>query len=129
MPNKERLLKLANHLLYSQLGHEIFDFNHYNKGEGAQSVKNKCGTAGCAIGECPIVWPEHWEFDGNGFPVLKDYGSPTMSGLTFFEISRTTYEELFMPTGPYSTIRNGPKSNATKEEVANNIIKYCNDLE
>ncbi len=50
--NKERLLALADHLERGKLGHEKFDFGCYNNTDS-----NVCGTAGCGIGECPILFP------------------------------------------------------------------------
>ena len=48
--NRERLLRLADHLDHGKLGHEEFDFKQYN-----DTTESMCGTAGCAIGECPIL--------------------------------------------------------------------------
>lgn len=59
--NKERLLKLAEHLEVGELGHEVFDFTVYGG----------CGFAGCALGECPTVFPDDWAFRGLT-PMLRD---------------------------------------------------------
>ncbi len=120
--NKERLLKLANHLLNGKLGHKTFNFAIYNSnGDGSIPI-NKCGTVGCAIGECPIVFPRSWTFDRHGLPVLKIYEdnfvmAPYESGCKFFGIEYEDYIKLFTPN--LSTNRH-----ATKEQVANNIIKF-----
>lgn len=53
---KKRLRKLADHLMHGKLGHKRFDFNEYNLPSEGFDEKG-CGTAGCAIGECPIVFP------------------------------------------------------------------------
>ena len=67
-PNYERLEKLANHLLHGKLGHETFDFSKYNNGSFGKYAEERlkyCGTAGCAIGECPFVF-EEWLFNSTG---------------------------------------------------------------
>lgn len=48
--NKERLLKLATHLRQEKLPIK-WDFC---------STLNRCGTAGCALGNLPFVWPEQF---------------------------------------------------------------------
>jgi len=60
---EDRLLILADHLLYGSLGHKVFDFNTYNTYDNPfekplEGVPRGCGTHGCAIGECPVIWPE-----------------------------------------------------------------------
>lgn len=54
------LLRLADHLEHGKLGHKVFDFSMFNSAEHGKH--NTCGTAGCAIGECPILFPDSWEF-------------------------------------------------------------------
>lgn len=54
-----RLLKLAEHLERGKLGHKTFDMGTLNSGP---RDKKGCGTSGCAIGECPIVFPKYWRF-------------------------------------------------------------------
>ena len=62
---KKLLLELARHLDDGKLGHKIFDFAQYNSGNQA-----KCGTAGCAIGELPILYPDKWKFEPKYSEVL-----------------------------------------------------------
>lgn len=111
--NKERLLKLADHLEFGTLGHRVFNFSRLNEG----TVINKdtlCKTNGCAIGECPIVFPEDWEFRQLGesigeyietVPSLKSYSkdntttSPSFrSAELFFDINEKESEILFIPS-------------------------------
>lgn len=107
--NKERLLKLADHLEFGTLGHRVFNFSRLNDG----TVINKdtlCKTNGCAIGECPIVFPEDWEFvemilfSSEIVPVLKNFdkdsnGSPSFkSAELFFDINEKESEILFIPS-------------------------------
>lgn len=47
--NKERLLKLADHL--DALDISEWDFDEYMSADGIK---------GCAIGQCPKIWPEAW---------------------------------------------------------------------
>jgi len=93
--NKERLLKLAAHLRNGKLGHEVFDMNHWNEG----GLPYACGTHGCAIGEMPILEPEHWCFTRSGDPVLKTKTHLTIapSAKGWFAISYKEFEYLFVP--------------------------------
>jgi len=123
------LRELANHLKYGELGHEYFDFGIYNS-----TTLPECGTCGCAIGECPVLWPEQWKFNTLGDPVLigfKDEEDSADSGLGFFNLSAGSYFHLFLPNkqnparfgGQYLTI------SATKEKVADNILAFCEKME
>lgn len=109
--NAKRLIKLATHLEKGKLGHKKFDFTTYNSGEIYDKENKGCGTSGCAIGECPIVFPNEWSFNKRfGFnPVLNgtrikggfagDYqkqGSSD-SGMKFFGLSYEEYKLLFIP--------------------------------
>lgn len=128
--NKRRLLKLANHLLKGELGHEDFYFGAYNSGEYGEKG---CGTRGCAIGECPIIFPRDWVFakEYNVYsPVLKSVAKDIMaisqpeirSGMEWFDLTRREYDSLFLP------IEGGGKlsTNASREAVANSIIDFVN---
>lgn len=107
--NKERLLKLADHLEFGVLGHQIFNLTRLNDGEIINSV-TLCKSSGCAIGECPIVFPEDWEFRrfDIGYeivPVLKSYGifnpgisASFTSAQDFFDITDKESEILFLPS-------------------------------
>lgn len=115
--NKERLLKLANHLEFGVLGHISFNFSRLNEGS-IINEKTLCKTNGCAIGECPIAFPEDWEFRQFGasigeyievIPSLKVYSrdntivsssvSPSFrSAELFFDIDEKESEILFIPS-------------------------------
>ena len=73
MPNIEKLTTLANHLLHGKLGHEKFDFSNFNFTPHKMLISNECGTLGCALGECPIIWPDEWTFDGKHIVLMKEY--------------------------------------------------------
>jgi hypothetical protein len=120
----ERLEKLADHLLNGKLGHQQFDFAFYNRNfdDGFQS----CGTAGCAMGELPIVWPDKFRFSGNS---IEDITSPDMGttsvGKVWFGLNTYQYDNLFMPN--FLGIRFSKKELdvlATKEDVAENILAF-----
>lgn len=121
-PNTERLIKLADHLLNGKLGHEVFDFGRYN-----DVLEPKCGTAGCAIGECPIVWPIDWHFDYMGTPHYLTYEFASIGAQQFFDISHSQYEHLFEPRLQSPEKYGGDLlgASATKEQVANNILEFC----
>ena len=149
MANKIKLIQLAEHLLNGKLGHEKFNFDTFNSFDCGKrpedkdiGTENVCGTSGCAIGECPVLWPIEWKFSKVGVslfgtpvagrPVLIDcekYEEGTMdSACTFFDIDYKVYDYLFLPKAPGRP--NSLKSNATKEEVAGRIIDWCkNDLQ
>jgi hypothetical protein len=107
--NKERLLKLADHLEFGVLGHSIFDFSYLNLGK--VNPKNLCATNGCAIGECPIAFPEDWEFrqiwqGTEPLPILKgiklDIDSNASlafkSAQEFFDLTIGESDILFLPS-------------------------------
>lgn len=122
MSNIARLQQLADHLLTGKLGHKVFYFNCFNKiiiGDLSKNPENTCGTHGCAIGECPILWPEYWHFDEVGYPIIKGEFFVFDSIQTFFGLSEFDAEYLF--TDWHNKKLTG---NSTKEEVAAQILLY-----
>jgi hypothetical protein len=119
--NTERLQKLAEHLLHGTLGHERFDFGIYNDAKAPI-----CGTAGCAIGECPIIFPQYWEFDWWGDPVITGNATPWDSGEFFFDITEAEFTHLFIADGQDTAKYGGNvlSDTATRYEVANNILEF-----
>ena len=71
--NKERLVKIAEHLESGKLGADKFDYSSYG-------YKSDCGSAACAIGEFATIFPMDWynevSKNRNGFGVYQLY--PTM---------------------------------------------------
>lgn len=116
------LRKLAEHLLHGELGHKRFDFRSYN----SEAYGNVCGTAGCAMGETPIVFPDKWEFAYCDVYLKNSSSGITLEdGVNFFKIDESMYAHLF-----YSERQNeewGPVlfDEATKEQVAENILRFC----
>lgn len=112
---------LAEHLEKGQLGHQIFDFGMYN-----DAITNTCGTTGCAIGECPIAFPQDWGFSELGTPRLNGELNIRDSAMKFFEIESGEFSHLFTPDcqspdyfgGIHLTL------DATKEQVAANLRAF-----
>lgn len=93
---RERLLKLAKHLESGNLGHKIFTMSVFNVGD--RDPGTGCGTAGCAIGECPIAFPGEWEFsEFRKEPRLIGEYTCMGSAMRFFGINVKQYELLFGP--------------------------------
>lgn len=137
------LRELAQHLLKGKLGHEKFDFATFNEGF------NGCGTNGCAIGECPVLWPEIWCFSYDmAYPVFITTNENQYVGKTasvwedvksFFGINMLMAAHLFSPsskedyTGDWDNISQSTMvyggqlldDRATKSEVAQNILLFC----
>ncbi len=118
----ERLLKLATHLESGKLGHEVFDFEQWNDAQGP-----RCGTCGCAIGECPIAFPDEWGFDAFGVPELigEKWGARNGSRI-FFELTEDQMEHLFLPESQMPHLFGGVDLNglATAAQVAANIRAF-----
>ena len=124
-------------MLSGKLGHKEFNFSTYNYNySNVPYNSNGCGTSGCAIGECPIVFPNEWEFRMNEYfeflPRLKNRHLTIVgSGMEFFKLNKDEYQHLFVPNFQ-TPIKYGGKTidkNATKEEVATNILEFCKKIE
>lgn len=139
--NKERLLKLADHLEHGKLGHKVFDYtkwnwNDRNKFPDARQVPEySCGTNGCAIGEMPILEPEEWEFDSVGLPQLKNgipgykiVPSPLICAARWFDITMSDAMALFAGDKECAEHLgiNPLKDTTTKEQVAATIRYFVN---
>lgn len=145
--NKERLLKIAEHLEKGQLIHKHFDFNQYNSiqynNRFSQEYNEKgCGTLGCAIGEFPAIFPNDWEFRPyNNFeflPRIIDTSDINFRLLTlptfqeaqsYLDISEREAEILFTPQEKHIEIGNEVlaglwEGTITKEQVAGHIREF-----
>lgn len=123
----KRLRKLERHLRTGKLGHAEFDFGNFNVGhkckpKGWKPPVKGCGTRGCAIGECPIVFPNEWYFsDTHKVPLTK-----TGDSHGFFGLKPEEYYHLFIP-GCQEPNRYGGQEldgKATRTEVADNIRDF-----
>lgn len=126
--NKQRLEALATHFESGKLGHEVFDFGTYNANKERQLIiSNECGYAGCALGECPILFPEDWIFGVWGPRLINlEDRSVIYSATVFFDITTEEADHLFFPRNQDTTKYGGKELNryATKEEVAANIRAF-----
>ena len=126
-----RLLQLAEHLEHGQLGHDEFSFNSYHK-------TTECGTIGCALGECPTIWPECWMLvpDSSGYyrnmlwPHLRTLGNAAaktdQSASIFFNLTIEELSHLFYPNRQITHLYGGEDlgDDATKQQVAANIRAF-----
>lgn len=139
--NKEKLLKIANHLSYGKLEHDVFSFINYNTSPDGEFKDNNCGTHGCAIGELPRIFPKDFAFVRGEFmniPVLLGSQDATeydkvISINKYLDLNENEYNILFIPYS-YKEIEDfnykynadlielGP--HATRYEVASNIRKF-----
>ena len=120
-----RLLKLAEHLESGELGHQKFDFSRFNN-----TTEPKCGTAGCAIGELPVIDRRNWMWNNVGSPVLRvpargSY-SPIGDAAAYFGIPYAAASHLFLPHGQDTEQFGGRKlgDRAKREQVAANIRAF-----
>jgi hypothetical protein len=122
-----RLLELADHLESANLGHDQFDLGIFST--FVSGKRNQCGTAGCAIGECPFAFPNDWKFSSNGYPILSVNGDQSNifgDAEKFFELPGIASSHLFSPGDQEIKIYGGKylKRNATPKEVAGNIREF-----
>jgi hypothetical protein len=148
-----RLQKLADHLEFGTLAHVKFNFGVFNDNYDASSNTvlrdgeaplPGCGTAGCAIGECPAAFKGQWVFKksescvidrpASYSPVLKSKKANQLaeSIRSFFGLTNSEIDHLFIPghqNSVYSATGTSYVSrSATKEEVAANIRSFLYKL-
>lgn len=126
---RKRLLKLIVHLEHGKLGHRVFDFGTWNSGEKV----NHCRTNGCAIGECPVIFPKHWSFRsfgtsdwtrdrpvlrGKRFASLMENDYSLESAAIFFGVDYDTAGRMFTPE--LSRLSHGAK----RKTVAKHLRKF-----
>jgi hypothetical protein len=128
-PRLDYLRRLSTHLKKGKLGHKRFYFGAWNTFfwggvEKAPIEPYKCGYAGCAIGECPIVFKNQgWKFNQDGQPVHGSSREIRTSITKFFKITEREAQHLFFP------LRQNPDKfggevllwNASRRDVAHNI--------
>lgn len=85
-----------------------------------------CGTAGCALGWCPVVFKEHWRLRAGVEPVF--IGDPKSNSFSSAELffGITNSQHLFMPEMQNTAKYGGKKlgNRATPSEVAHNIREF-----
>lgn len=130
--NAERLLTLADHLESDKRGHKIFDFRIITD---SLKQENGCGTAGCALGEMPLAFPDLVEWRGQKWGVLPGLiGNESITDS--FQIAEhlfsITSEESGLLFAPSEESAGGPQSfggeflgsDATPKQVAANIRAF-----
>lgn len=135
----KRLLKLAKHLegpARNRL-HAEFDFSCLSIGEN-DGRGSYCGTLGCALGECPAVFPRQWKIvirpeDGKTNSVslrgklpVNAAGSAFASAQRFFGLYQEESFHLFNPGSqrPKSYGGSWLCGDATAKQVARNIRAF-----
>jgi hypothetical protein len=144
MPNVTRLETLRGHLRCGELAHEKFDFSVFNKGHArCEPPVPGCGYAGCAIGECPALFPDDWEFvlvdpeDDVYTPQLRNSQRERRVGMfpviddaaEFFDLTRRCADALFIGERYYRIYDlglelGGQDWEATRYDVAAEIDVY-----
>ena len=150
--NKERLLKIANHLKSGELGHKEFNFSVINgfrtverdsaygptdidelsfwacegiPDEAYAKKEINCGTLGCAIGEFPIIFSEDWSFNQIGMLThIGGRGDIWVTTGNYLNLSPTEVEHLFIPNEQCLYKAEMLGDDATKEQVADNILHF-----
>lgn len=124
---EERLTKLGKRLVASKIGHEQFDFGSFNRLEDGGGCPNKCGYAGCALGECPIVFPEDWKYNQCGEPVLRRSKLNSWeSANKYFGVNDREASHLFMPDDQLTEEYGGKDlpCDATPQDVGKNMLNF-----
>lgn len=120
---RERLEKLADHLESGKLGHDQFFFGTWHNDRDYAF----CGTAGCAVGELPFLFPDDWGIDGK-YPILRVAPdlAPEDAAMSFFDLGVDEVEHLFIPELQDTDVYGGEflLVSATKEQVASNIREF-----
>jgi len=126
---KIRLLKLVKRLKSKRLSVDKFDFSVVN-------VTN-CKSRGCALGECPSLFPKYWKYDKptkltNGIiergVLLREGGNFDFGGAEdFFGLSAEETRALFNP-GDECVVEDKTIGDllveATAKQVARNIEQF-----
>lgn len=125
---KDRLLKLANFL--ETLHPKKFDLSVFviepaskiSKEYATNKVK-PCGTAACAIGWCPVVFPRSCYYNTNDDIVLKKNPKFSNFGFAeiFFNLTENESRRLFSSCEYYNF------NNITPKRVAKRIRKLVKD--
>jgi hypothetical protein len=117
--NLSRFNALLDHLEHGVLGHERFDFNFLNHFDDPKNaIGTACGSAGCALGELPIIDPDNWKFCYTG--LLYQHGSahPYKGAAEYFGISVLETEDLFDPAHVENTRWYNPHTKSSADPKA-----------
>lgn len=124
------LIRLAEHLETGKLGHDRFDFATISEGDRKE---NFCGTAGCALGELPVIWPDvFWLYSlpTGDYSVAYRNNTPGRNWddvEDFFGLSKFEVDHLFLPRRQLS-IYGGTrrlKTIISRQEIAAHLRAFC----
>lgn len=118
----DRLEHLAEFLENGILGHKKFDIDKYNS-----RSDGRCGSAGCALGECPTLWPDDWMFRGEGISLRAfPHKHAENSAIAWFGVSIEEVHHLFYSHYQHPKLYGGEKlgGGATRYQVAANIRAF-----
>ncbi len=134
----DRLETLSFHLLYNTLYHKHFDITRFSN-----RAPEMCDTAGCALGECPSLFPKDWTWSNyysnrvaiHNYPTLRvnDVNPWLHENLRtwecakfFFGLNLTEAYHLFKADSQHPEIYGGNTLSftATRDDVAHNIRDF-----
>lgn len=141
--HKDRLLKLADFL--EKLPRKKFDYDVVTRGEDIPRKELDCGTVGCAIGWCPVVFPiqlkyrrrERFElgpmiYNKEGLNFGFRESKPTPPVREFFGVSLEESQALFNPyrqEARYALGMRAVNEKSTPKAVAKNIRLFVKHKE
>lgn len=119
----KRLEKLATHLEKAKLAHEKFNFNVFNSGRRISRLR--CASEGCAIGECPAVFPRQWKWHQGSVSLTNGHPfEEKRSAMEFFGLTMEDATKLFYPTSRNEDVVGRLKETATRFQVAAGIREF-----
>jgi hypothetical protein len=137
----ERLRKLADsdfEEIIKTTPRKRFDFRCVNYSETANHVEG-CGSAGCLMGEFPLIFPENWEFVSGDVKFIGDSsGNSNDDGAivdddvcSFFGLDDAQYRHLFFPNRQIPVHYGGRvlRSFSTRKEVIDNLKIFIENVE
>lgn len=129
---------LGDHLVGGNLFHPYFDLKNWNYLVKAPEVESEdnhayCGTAGCSLGEMPLLDKVWWTFEKEyHYPVLRNEflrieslrcmsanSYPIKSAMIYFEISE---EQALFLFNPWAYLENSERDHPMKESIQNDLF-------
>jgi len=120
-----RLRKLSKHLRGANRAHDRFVMGTYAQGRFIEG--NYCGSAGCAIGELPELWPKDWKWTGTCVVFGNQKDSAIVADVAnFFSITTVQAQHLFFAYSQNLTRFGGRTLSpiATAIDIADNIDAF-----
>lgn len=118
----KKIEKLGNTLVKGLIAHTQFDITHWNHNlEDREPEGNRCGFAGCSIGNLPSLFPK--DFKWNGDDVIQKKGRISASDATgnegiFLGLPSVIFNYLFV---------NLPED-LTAKQAGRHILKFVKDF-